>query len=117
MSEYGYYLGAVFLCSDNFIDNKGKWVAMQFEPFEQENVRKEIEEYKYIYHITPKDNIDKIKKFGFIPHEKKDDRFNYPSRTYFVYGNISSTVTHVRRSEENRNYNICSFLYSAIGEI
>ena len=89
MSEYGYYLGSVFLCGDNFIDNNGKWVAMQFEPLEQENIRKEIEEYKYIYHITPKDNIDKIKKFGFIPQEKKDDRFNYPSRTYFVYGNIS----------------------------
>ena len=91
MSEYGYYLGSVFLCGDNFIDNKGKWVAMQFEPLEQENIRKEIEDYKYIYHITPKDNIDKIKQFGFIPHEKKDDRFNYPSRTYFVYGNISRT--------------------------
>ena len=46
MSEYGYYLGSVFLCGDNFIDNKGKWVAMQFEPLEQENIRKEIEDYK-----------------------------------------------------------------------
>lgn len=91
MCEYGYYLGAVFLCGDNFIDNERKWVAMQFEPLEQENVRDEIEDYKFIYHITQKENIDKIKEFGFIPHDKKDDRFNYPPRTYFVYGNVSRT--------------------------
>lgn len=62
--------------------------AYQFEPKHEDNdIRKLIDQWNYIYHISPSCYQNKIGQQGFCP-TCKSKTFNYPSRNYFFKGDI-----------------------------
>ena len=78
----GYYAGGL----SDFEDQKGqKWKVIQFEPYIQPNERELVDDYENIYHISPIENKESIKKFGIIA-KSSDKEFKYPKRCYFVRG-------------------------------
>ena len=66
------------------------WCLLQFEPKFLNNINDELRQNeKYLIHITPTYNVNKIKKIGFSPRSK-NDLFEYPNRVYFVKNSINS---------------------------
>ena len=58
-----------------------KWVYLNFEPKNQDDVNNYVRNMKEIYHVTQEKNIDKITKIGLTPRFK-NPLFSYPERVY-----------------------------------
>lgn len=65
------------------LENKNE-IVMQFEPKYQKDITDELrQEERYLYHITPRYNLKKIKKSGLLP-KTRNDFLKYPGRVYFI---------------------------------
>ena len=58
-----------------------KWVYLNFEPKNQDDVNECVRKMKVIYHVTQEKNVDKIIKIGLTPRFK-NPLFSYPERVY-----------------------------------
>ncbi len=84
MNYFGYYLAA----PKEKTDIPGSLVWLQFEPKIQDDISIQLRnEEKFLYHITPAYNKDKILNIGFSPRTK-NSLFNFPNRVYFIKGSI-----------------------------
>lgn len=84
MNKLGYFLSY----KDGRIVNNMDFQLMQFEP--NSSLQKEISEeiknmYDFLYHWTPKYNLENILKNGLIPNHK-NEMFTYPPRIYLIKG-------------------------------
>lgn len=82
------YFAAVHSIDMYKIHNKlyTQWSVIQLEPIYQENYNEIVYKNKFLYHVTPADNVEKILKEGIIP-ANKNELFNYPKRSYFFLQN------------------------------
>lgn len=77
-------------CKENKIDRLGnKWVAISFDPMFQDSISDEAKQFKYLFHWSPKYNLDNILKIGIVP-KSENELFKYPSRIHLMKGNIST---------------------------
>ena len=85
MNKMGYFLG---LRGQVQIIQGMLYQVLQFEPYSQmqnDETTNIKQLYKYLYHWTPKYNLNNILKNGLIPnHQNK--MFNYPQRIYLMKG-------------------------------
>lgn len=63
-----------------------KWVYLNFEPKNQDDVNRYVRGMKEIYHVTQEKHIEKIKNIGLIP-KFKNPLFAYPERVYLFKEN------------------------------
>lgn len=88
MNLCGYYLGRPK--DEDLKPNQYQW--LQFEKIKQEDITKQLrKEEEFLYHITPKYNVHKIKNIGFSPR-CRHEQFNYPDRVYFLRGSAPDDV-------------------------
>lgn len=59
-----------------------QWSIIQLEPIYQDNINDEVYGKRWLAHLTPVENVDKILKEGIIPFNK-NELFNYIERCYF----------------------------------
>lgn len=59
-----------------------QWSIIQLEPIYQKNINKEVYKKKWLIHLTPEKNVEKILKEGILPFNK-NELFNYIERCYF----------------------------------
>lgn len=83
-----------------------KWVYLNFEPKNQDDVNDYVREMKVIYHVTQEKNVDKITKIGLTPRFK-NPLFSYPERIYLfveetppdeIYG-LTKQLKNVKNDE------------------
>lgn len=83
------------------------WCELVFEGSHLDNVADFIRQnMRYIYHITPKKNVEKIKKIGLIP-VSKNSRFNYPPRIHFTVdlpANVKPFVQDLQSSKIDKEW-------------
>lgn len=66
-----------------------------FEKLKSEN------KIKYLYHITPSKNDNKIQKIGLIPTHK-NDKYNYPERVYLLSDEkLTNKISFFKRFAEH----------------
>ena len=79
MSLCGYYPA-------HFTDTLDGYVVIQYESKHDENISEELRKTeRFLTHITPTYNVEKILKNGFSP-KSKNYVFNFPDRVYFSVG-------------------------------
>lgn len=85
MKKMGYFLG----CRGDVQEVYGMiYQVLQFEPYSQmqedetSNIKKK---YDFLYHWTPKYNLNEILKNGLVPNHL-NKMFNYPNRIYLIKG-------------------------------
>ena len=88
--------------AQNIIINNIPWVMMSFDPMFQDDITDEILKYDFLYHITPKYNIDAIMSNGLEPRSE-NTYFQYPKRLHILKGNL----------DLNQIYNIGIQLFNA----
>ena len=89
MELLGYYVGGTKTIYDQ---NDREWVVLQFEPYYQPSETRRVKGCVRLFHISPIENKDDIKKNGIIAKEKTIDnknRFYYPKRCFFVNGHAN----------------------------
>ena len=59
------------------------WNAMKFEPYSEPDISHKAKEKGYLYHLTPKYNVESILLDGLLP-SNKSKMFKYPPRTYVM---------------------------------
>lgn len=100
MDLYGYYLSDV--------TDKGEYIVMQFEPKFQNNANEEVRKNKYLFHVTPSFNVDKIKAKGLCPRSKNQSTY-FPDRVYFLSGMIGDffvgDMAKALKAQDSRPYN------------
>lgn len=64
------------------------WRMISFDPIFQDNVSGQARRFRYLYHWTPENNWDSIKKNGLLP-KSENAMFDYPDRLHFVKGGVS----------------------------
>ena len=80
----GYFLS--YPKEDVLKTQKGKWVILQYEPKHSEKITSFVRwSEKILYHITPLNKKNKIKKNGITP-KTNNNIFNYPDRIYLMSG-------------------------------
>lgn len=88
MNFCGYYL--VSPMGDTLEQNTYCW--LQFEKIFQKDDSEQIKiEEEFLYYITVKSNIGKIKHIGFSPRDKHE-LYNYPERVYFLRGSTDKDI-------------------------
>lgn len=88
MERYGYF----FSHCKEFKLHGMDWIALQFEPYVQDNVNYIVRNnMKFVYHITPVSNLKSILKTGLKP-KSKNFEFKYPERLFFVKDNVSEEM-------------------------
>lgn len=88
MKYCGYFLS--YPSEDEIVKNKHRWMWFNFEPLHQEdNTREIMNNYSILFHLTPKYNIEKIKRFGLSPRSK-NTFLRFPHRIYFIYPNFAN---------------------------
>ena len=86
MDYCGYFLA--YPKKDIIEQHYGENITLIFEPKFQYDVSKELRKNeKYLIHVTPTYNIEKIKRFGLSP-KSKNKLFNFPHRVYFFIGSF-----------------------------
>lgn len=83
MELLGYYVGGTKTIYDQ---NDREWGVLQFEPYYQPSETRRVKGCVRLFHISPIENKDDIKKNGIIAKEKTIDnknRFYYPKRCFF----------------------------------
>ena len=84
-----------------------KWIYLNFEPKNQNEVNEYVRNMKIIYHVTQEKNVDKIIKNGLTPRFK-NPLFSYPERIYLfveetppdeIY-NLTKQLKTVRKDEK-----------------
>jgi hypothetical protein len=64
--------------------------CIAFDPIYQDKIKDEVrDEWNYLYHLTPSENIESVLSNGIIP-SSKNKLFHYPNRVYL----LKPTVTH-----------------------
>ena len=86
MLQLGYFSGIALPFKLHNMD----WIQLQFEPLYQNDETNDLKNKGVLYHITPKYNIDSIKKNGILP-KSENNLFNYPNRIYLVKSDITAT--------------------------
>lgn len=73
---------------DSKTKESGDAVNMFFKPrFQTDDSTNDVRKRcRFVYHLTPASNFDKILKNGFIP-KSENMLFSYPDRVYFFLGN------------------------------
>lgn len=61
------------------------WVQMVFEPYWTIDATDILMRTSTLYHITPTENVENIKKEGFVP-KATNKKFRYPPRIHFFSG-------------------------------
>lgn len=85
MSKAGYFVGHR---QTPQVLNGMKFQVLQFEPESQQqsDVTDEVKgKYSFLFHWTPSYNLKEIARHGLIPSHK-NEKFDYPSRTYLMNG-------------------------------
>ena len=78
MKSLGYYD-----CDSWFIKRDGMiYAVIRFDPQYPKDITNEVGKMQYIKHLTPRYNVESIKKNGFIPLHK-NDVYKYPPRIHF----------------------------------
>ena len=84
-----------------------KWIYLNFEPKNQNEVNEYVRNMKIIYHVTQEKNVDKIIKNGLTPRFN-NPLFSYPERIYLfveetppdeIY-NLTKQLKTVRKDEK-----------------
>lgn len=89
----GYYLGH----PKKSMLEKNKIYELQFEKKFDGNIADVLrKKEKYIYHITPSYNAEKIKQIGLTP-KSRNSLFDYPDRSYFIIGSAYGIIPYVAR--------------------
>ena len=70
----GYYI--------SYIERFKYYWKVESEKNKTKDINDKIRDIKKIYHVTPKHNVDQIKKIGLCP-KTKNKLFSYPDRIYF----------------------------------
>lgn len=86
MFSMGYY----HVYTDPFELNGKNWSILRFDPKFTEDITNLVRSYEYIYHLSPKYNLDSIRENGFVP-KSNHSRFNYPPRVHFIKGDTSTS--------------------------
>ena len=106
MELLGYYVGGTKTIYDQ---NDREWCVLQFEPYYQPSETTRVKGCVRLFHISPIENKDDIKKNGIIAKEKTIDnknRFYYPKRCFFVngYANHEDLEEVIQTLYKNENY-------------
>lgn len=72
-------------CRDEQLIHNLPYIRIQFEPLYTDNVYNDVKNMGVLYHITPEYNVEKIKKYGFVP-KSDNSKFKYLPRVYFIKG-------------------------------
>lgn len=88
MEYCGYFLAHP---SKEILDkNKNKWLWLNFDALHQEDNTEEIKNnFKILFHLTPKYNIEKIKHLGLSPRSK-NSYLKFPHRIYFIFPDFTN---------------------------
>lgn len=86
MMQLGYFLGTTL----PIVMNGKNWLQMQFEPIYQDDKTNELKNGDYLFHITPKYNLESIKQQGILP-KSENSLFNYPPRIYLLKSDVTPT--------------------------
>lgn len=111
MSFFGYFCSHKELIPVKY--QTVDWLLLQFEPHYQEVITPQIlENYKYLFHVSPTKYEHKILKQGICP-SSKNDSFDYPARVYMTleYRETEQGVLEKNTLENLRR--ICGMLYRA----
>ena len=89
------------------------WMQLQFEPHYQEVITPQIlENYKYLFHVSPTKYEHKILKNGICP-TSKNDMFDYPARVYMTLEYRENENGVIEKNTIVNLRNICRMLYRA----
>lgn len=83
MKECGYYLNAFWIETSR---TKQTWEYLQFLPYYQHNINKEVLEGKVLYHTSPSINKNSILSKGLIPSHN-NSAFSYPRQVHLFKAN------------------------------
>ena len=83
MESLGYYVSSKGIMNINNME----YFYIRFDPKYPKDITEDVKNMKFIKHLTPKYNLESIKKHGFIPLNK-NELFNYPPRIHFLKENI-----------------------------
>lgn len=65
-----------------------EFLVIDYEKRINENAEDIVKKNRYIYHITPSINLDKIEELGLCP-KSQNKEFLYPNRIYFYIGKMT----------------------------
>lgn len=109
MDKCGYYVAnkkSVFI-------NGRTWMQIAFEPYVTQNIINVIKDMSSIIHLTPTKNIESIKEKGIIPHAQPNGKlYNYPSRIYFMRGDLYPNQVRIfarelQKISNESQYSVC----------
>ena len=81
------------------------YTFIRFDPKYPKDITDVVSDMNIIYHVSPKYNLESIKKFGFIP-KHENTLFKYPPKIHFIKGNVSkSNIEHLIKQLNNENKN------------
>lgn len=73
--------------AQNIMLNGTPWVMLSFDPMFQDDITAEVMKYDFVFHITPKYNIDAIMLNGLEPRSE-NSYFQYPKRLHILKGDL-----------------------------
>lgn len=84
MDAFGYF------CSKRVEQSVGDMVFLQmkYEPSFQEDISNIVQQYEYIYHVTPSENLQSIYHDGLTP-KNSNTLFTYPPRVFLIKGDVT----------------------------
>lgn len=90
MERCGWFLSAP--TEKEIKQNQNRWIRMEFEAkFSDDATAKIKKKHKYLYHITPRYNLEKIKKEGLAPR-CRNTYFMFPSRIYLLFPDEAKSI-------------------------
>lgn len=83
MVSMGYYLSF----RNDLTQSGMNYILLRFDPRYPKSVTNDVRNMEFIYHWSPKYNLELIKKLGFTP-QSKNKRFSYPPRIHFIKSDV-----------------------------